>query len=219
MLCVALARATYSGSLRDRANVASFRGFERYDDVSPEGISSSVVVTGIAQRRTLPASAGYPASAGIFGHSVMLGPNLSAWSGWGLPTAKVDTLFVNRRIKGTCDLLRRVIVDTSAAEVRTPWFLAVAAIERSVHQDYACQLPVSGLRALAVREVARRVADGKGIVCRNVARAEAGAAEAGLEERACLQQLLLHAVSDQLKVDRDGRGIDRQREVAAAARR
>ena len=38
--------ATYSGSLRDRANVASFRGFERYDDVSPEGISSSVVVTG-----------------------------------------------------------------------------------------------------------------------------------------------------------------------------
>ena len=60
------------------------------------------------------------------------------------------------------------------------------------------------------------MADGKGIVCRNIACAEARTAETGLEECACLQQLLLHAVSDQLQVDRNRRGIDRQRKVAAA---
>ena len=85
-----------------------------------------------------------------------------------------------------------------------------------IHQDDPGQLAVSGLRALAVREVSRRVADGKGIVGRNVARAEAGAAEAGLKQRASLQKLLLHAVSDELKVHGDGRGIDRKREVTAA---
>ena len=60
------------------------------------------------------------------------------------------------------------------------------------------------------------MADGKGIVGRNVARAEAGAAEAGLKQRASLQKLLLHAVSDELEIHGDGRGIDRQREVSAA---
>jgi aconitate hydratase len=36
----------YSGSRRERVKPASFSGFERYDEASPDGISSSVVVTG-----------------------------------------------------------------------------------------------------------------------------------------------------------------------------
>ena len=60
------------------------------------------------------------------------------------------------------------------------------------------------------------MADGKGIVGRNITRAEAGAAEAGLKQRASLQKLLLHAVADELEIHGDGRGIDRKREVTAA---
>ena len=41
----ALESPTYSGTRRERVNSASLRGLERRELVSPEGMSSSVVVT------------------------------------------------------------------------------------------------------------------------------------------------------------------------------
>ena len=115
-----------------------------------------------------------------------IGPEFQRMLRLGIARAKVDAFFVNIRVKCTRDRLRRVI-----GNVRGRGEHAVVSCGRCnrarVHQDNPGQLTVSGLRALAVREVSRRVADGKGIVGRNVARAEAGAAEAGIKQRACLQ--------------------------------
>ena len=83
-----------------------------------------------------------------------------------------------------------------------------------IHQHDAGELAARGLGAFAVREVARRMADGERVVARHVARAEARAAEARLEERARLEQRLLDAVFHQLQIDRDGRRIDGEGEIA-----
>ena len=48
----ASALPTYAGSLRERANFARRMGLERYEEVSPEGMSSSVVVTGSVSTET-----------------------------------------------------------------------------------------------------------------------------------------------------------------------
>ena len=70
---IALALPTYSGTLRDKANSARPKGLERYEDVSPEGMSSSVVVTGsyIAAASLITALS---AKAGMSGQSLILGP-------------------------------------------------------------------------------------------------------------------------------------------------
>ena len=69
----ALERPTYSGSRRESVNSARPSGFERKDEVSPDGMSSSVVVTGSmifeqTFRRMLSAS------GDISGQSLMFGP-------------------------------------------------------------------------------------------------------------------------------------------------
>ena len=133
----------------------------------------------------------------------------------GLSNTKVDALLVNVRVKCARNRLGCVVRNVSSGGEHA--VVPCGRCNRArVHQDNAGQLTVSGLRALAVREVARRVADGEGVVGRNVARAEAGAAEAGLKQRTSLQKLLLHAVSDELEIHGDGRGINGEGEIAAA---
>ena len=73
-----------------------------------------------------------------------------------------------------------------------------------VHKSHAGKLPVGWAGALPVGEVAGGVADGESAVCRHIPRAEAGAAEAGFEQRTRLHQLLLHAGADKLHVHRQG---------------
>ena len=85
-----------------------------------------------------------------------------------------------------------------------------------IHEDHAGKLTVGGLGALPVGEVAGGVADGQPIVGGYIPRAEAGAAEAGLEQCAGGQQGLLDAVFHQLQIDGDGGRIHRQGEIAAA---
>ena len=71
---ISLASPTYAGSFLDKVNSASPRGFDLYDEVSPEGISSSVVVTGSCISDTTLSTI-FSVSASIFGQSLMLGPN------------------------------------------------------------------------------------------------------------------------------------------------
>ncbi len=82
---IAFALPTYSGSFLDRVNSASPRGFDLYDEVSPDGISSSVVVTGscitdATLRRRLSVR------GTISGQSLMFGPNLISTEGSAFPT-------------------------------------------------------------------------------------------------------------------------------------
>ena len=81
----AFARPTYSGSLRESVNSASPKGFERNDEVSPDGISSSVVVTGscISETTLITISS---VSADIAGQSLMFGPNFISTLESGFPT-------------------------------------------------------------------------------------------------------------------------------------
>ena len=85
-----------------------------------------------------------------------------------------------------------------------------------VHKYDAGKLAVSRLRAFPVREVAGGVTYGERIVCGHVSRAEAGAAEAGLEQRAGFEKRLLYAGLYQLEVYRHRGRVYRQGEVSVA---
>jgi len=76
-----------------------------------------------------------------------------------------------------------------------------------VHERHGGNLPVGGLGAFAVGEVAGGVADGEGPVGRGVARAEAGAAESGFHHRACEHELGDRAVFDQRQTLRLAGGV------------
>ena len=89
--CTSLARPTYAGSFLDSVNSASPSGLDLYDDVSPEGISSSVVVTGSWISDTTLRKR-FSGRGLIFGQSLILGPNLISTSGSALPWLS-NTLF------------------------------------------------------------------------------------------------------------------------------
>ena len=97
-----------------------------------------------------------------------------------------------------------------------------AAVERRggdgarVHQRDSRGLPLSGLRAFAVGEVARGMPRGKALVARHVARAEAGPAEAGLDRCARAHQGGQVPAFGQRQIHRQARGIHREREAAHA---
>ena len=85
-----------------------------------------------------------------------------------------------------------------------------------VHQGHGAQLAITRLGTLAVGEVARGVADRKAVVGGRVASAKARAAERRAHDRAGLHKVV--DIATTRKFERHGlaRGIDRQRELAAA---
>ena len=88
-----------------------------------------------------------------------------------------------------------------------------------VHQGDIGDLPLRGLGAFAVGEVARGMADGESTVGRDVARAEAGTAEGAADARAAGHQLFQRARAHQLHQDGLTCGIAGQPEVSVAQRR
>ena len=88
-----------------------------------------------------------------------------------------------------------------------------------VHQAHGGELTLAGLGALAVGEVAGGVPQAQAVVGGHIACAEAGAAEAGLDNRAGGQQIGRHAVAGQLQRHGHGGGVhvQRKRAVAGAA--
>ena len=86
-----------------------------------------------------------------------------------------------------------------------------------VHQGHGADLPLAGLGALAVGEVAGRMADGKFAVGRGVARAEAGAAEALTEDAARGNNIRYSAIFHQLQVGGHAVRINTELERAVAA--
>jgi hypothetical protein len=89
--CTSLARPTYAGSFLESANSARPRGLDLYDEVSPDGISSSVVVTGSCISDTT-LMIRFSGSATISGQSLILGPNWISCSGSATPLLS-NTLF------------------------------------------------------------------------------------------------------------------------------
>ena len=85
-----------------------------------------------------------------------------------------------------------------------------------VHQGHGAQLAVARLGTLAVGEVARGVADRKAVVGGRVAGTEARAAERRAHDRAGLHKVVDIAAACKLECHGLARGIDRQRELAAA---
>ena len=126
--CTAFARPTYCGSLRERVYSASPSGFERKEEVSPDGINSSVVVTGSLITVTTFNKRSF-VSAPISGQSLIPGPNLT----WAFPSAfptPLKTLFsymlLSKKYFGFV-----YAASICSAEVRYPLFAAVAAMERA----------------------------------------------------------------------------------------
>ena len=78
------ATSMLAGSFLDRVNSASPSGLERKDEVSPDGISSSVVVTGSWISETT-FRIRFSASCGIAGQSLMFGPNWISTDGSATP--------------------------------------------------------------------------------------------------------------------------------------
>ena len=133
----------------------------------------------------------------------------------GLAKAKVAALFIHALVKLIRVRGRLCVVDLGRSRQNA----VVSGRRRNrarVHQHHARQLTVCRLRAFAVREVACSMADGKAVVGRYVSGAKARAAEAGLEQRTRFQQLFLHAVPDELQIDRHRRRIDRERKIAVS---
>ena len=132
-----------------------------------------------------------------------------------LAKAEVDPAVVHRTVEPALHRRRRRVVHIGGGGEDT-------VVPRrggdgaGVHEDDASQLAVGGLGTLPVGEVAGGVADGQPIVGGYIPRAEAGAAEAGLEQCAGGQQGLLDTVFHQLQIDGDGGRIHRQGEIAAA---
>ena len=70
--------------MRDRVNSESLSGLERRDEVSPEGMSSSVVVTGSVMTEA-SGSTRFSGRGLMDGQSAMLGPRLSSAAASALP--------------------------------------------------------------------------------------------------------------------------------------
>ena len=81
---ISFARPTYCGSFLESANSASPSGLERKEDVSPDGISSSVVVTGSWISDTTFNTI-FSGNALIAGQSLMFGPNWISTEGSATP--------------------------------------------------------------------------------------------------------------------------------------
>ena len=86
-----------------------------------------------------------------------------------------------------------------------------------VHQGNTAHLALARLGALAVREVAGGVADGELAVCRAVACAEAGAAEALTHDGTGVDKVACTAILVQLGQCGHGAGVDAQSEDTVAA--
>ena len=70
----------------------------------------------------------------------------------------------------------------------------------SIHKANACELTVTGLAAIAIREITGRMAEGETVIGRGIACAEAGTAEAGLDDSACFKQIRDRADLCQLEI-------------------
>ena len=127
----------------------------------------------------------------------------------------VDPLFVDPRVKmvGTPD--RRIVDlrgggDSSAVS-------GCGGDGPGVHQTHGGKLALTGLGALPVGKVPGGVPEAQAVVGGHVSRAEAGTAEAGLDDRAALQQVCRGPHFGQLQADGDAGGVHVQGEIAAAA--
>ena len=133
-----------------------------------------------------------------------------------LAKAPVHALFVRRVVKGVlADLVPSLLGQVG----RRRQDAAVGSRRRNgagIHQGHGAQLAITRLGTLAVGEVARGVADRKAIVGGRVAGAEARAAERRAHNRAGLHKVVDVAAACKLECHGLARGIDRQRELAAA---
>ena len=133
-----------------------------------------------------------------------------------LAKAPVHALLVRRVVKG---VLAGLVPNLLGQVGRRRQDAAVGSRRRNgagVHQGHGAQLTVARLGTLAIGEVARGVADRKAVVGRRVAGAEARAAECRAHNRAGLHEVVDVAAACKLECHGLARGIDRQRELAAA---
>ena len=86
-----------------------------------------------------------------------------------------------------------------------------------IHQAHAGKLPLGGLGAFPVGEIAGGVAQGQAVVGGHVPGAEAGPAEAGLDHGAAFRAGRRCPDPGQLQADRDAGGIYVQGKVSVAA--
>ena len=86
-----------------------------------------------------------------------------------------------------------------------------------VHEGNGAHLPLPGLGALAVGEVARGVANGQAAVSRRVTGAKARAAEGGADDGACAHEVKERPIPRKLHHHGLARRIYREREVPVAA--
>ena len=133
-----------------------------------------------------------------------------------LAKAPVHALFVRRVVEGA---LAGLVPGLLGQVGRRRQDAAVGRRRRNgagVHQGHGAQLAVARLGTLAIGEIARGVADRKAVVGGRVAGAEARAAERRAHDRTGLHEVV--DVTTTRKFERHGlaRGIDRQRELAAA---
>ena len=133
-----------------------------------------------------------------------------------LAKAPVHALFVRRVVKG---VLAGLVPSLLGQVGRRRQDAAVGSRCRNgagVHQGHGAQLAITRLGTLAVGEIARGVADRKAVVGRRVAGAEARAAECRAHNRAGLHKVVDVAAACKLECHGLARGVDRQRELAAA---
>ena len=133
-----------------------------------------------------------------------------------LAKAPVHALFVRRVVKG---VLAGLVPSLLGQVGRRRQDAAIGSRRRngaSVHQGHGAQLAIARLGTLAVGEVARSVADGQAVVGGRVAGTEARAAECRTHNRAGLHKVVDVAAACKLECHGLARGIDRQRELAAA---
>ena len=133
-----------------------------------------------------------------------------------LAKAPVHALFVRRVVKG---VLASLVPSLLGQVGRRRQDAATGSRRRNgagVHQGHGAQLAIARLGTLAIGEVARSVADGQAVVGGRVAGAKARAAERRAHDRAGLHKIV--DIATACKLERHGlaRGIDRQRELAAA---
>ena len=133
-----------------------------------------------------------------------------------LAKAPVHALFVRRVVKG---VLAGLVPSLLGQVGRRRQDAAVGSRCRNgagVHQGHGAQLAITRLGTLAIGEIARGVADGQTVVGRRVAGAKARTAERRAHDRAGFHKVV--NVATARKFERHGlaRGVDRQRELAAA---
>ena len=133
-----------------------------------------------------------------------------------LAKAPVHALLVRRVVKG---VLAGLVPGLLGQVGRRRQDAAVGSRRRNgagVHQGHRTQLAIARLGTLTVGEVARGVADGQAVVSGRVAGTETRAAERRAHDRASLHKVVDIAAACKLECHGLARGIDRQRELAAA---